>query len=270
MCRMLGIISVKPLTPLKHLIQADCSLLRQAELGKQGDGWGVSYYLDGSPRLFRSERPVYSERDLFRRVAASISSRIIVAHVRKASNPRGLPRDELIGVENSQPFKYHNRIFAHNGVIRAVDEAMEFLGEYRSIVKGNNDSEVYFALLMKGWDLEEDVYGALRWVEGMLLKAMRSSGKGYKNPFTSLNAIFSDGEKLYAYNRYLEGENLKSICYKDSPYYTLTFLDEGDVLVIASEKLWRDDGWVSLGNGDLLTAWIEGEEVRYDIRHVLD
>ena len=269
MCRMLGIIGVKLVTPLKHLIDAECSLLRQAELGRQGDGWGIGYYLHGSPRLFRSEKPVYSEPDLYRRVAASISSKIIIAHVRKASNPRGLPRDKLIGIENSQPFKYHNRLFAHNGVIRAVDEVMEFLGEYRSIIMGNNDSEVYFALLMRGWDLEGEVCRALRWVEETFFMVMKSSKKNHRNPFTSLNAIFSDGERLYAYNRYLEGSNLKSVCYKDSPYYTLTFLDQGDVLIVASEKLWRDEGWMSLGNGDLLTAWIDGEEVKYDVEHVL-
>ena len=267
---MLGLIGVKPITPLKHLIKAECSLLRQAELGKQKDGWGIGYYLDGSPRLFRSEKPVYSEPDLLGKIAASISSRIIIAHVRKASNPRGLPRDELIGVENSQPFKYHNRLFAHNGTIRAVDEVMEFLGEYRSIIMGNNDSEVYFALLMRGWDLKGDVREALRWIERIFLKAIKSSDKDYGNPYTSLNAIFSDGKKLYAYNRYLEGGGLKSVCYRDSPYYTLTFQDEGDVLVIASEKLWRDGSWMNLGNGDLLIAWVEGDGIRYDIGYVLD
>ena len=45
MCRMLGIIGVNPIIPFKHLIDAECSLLRQAELGRQGDGWGIGYYL---------------------------------------------------------------------------------------------------------------------------------------------------------------------------------------------------------------------------------
>ncbi|RLG07370.1 MAG: hypothetical protein DRN68_05510, partial [Thaumarchaeota archaeon] len=88
------------------------------------------------------------------------------------------------------------------------------------------------------------------------------------NPFTSLNAIFSDGEKLYAYNRCLEGSDLRSICYKDSPYYTLTFLDEGDMLIVASEKLWKDDNWIKLSNGDLLTAWVDGEEVEHEVKHI--
>ena len=267
---MLGIVSAKPITPIEHLVQAECSLLKQAELGEQGDGWGIGYYLNGSPRLFKSEKPVYSEPELFNRIVTSISSKIIIAHVRKASNPRGLPREELIGVENSQPFKYRNRIFAHNGVIRVVDEAMQFLGRYKSIIMGNNDSEVYFALLMMGWNLEKDICRALRWVEDVLMNAMKLSRKDYTNPFTSLNAIFSDGEKLYAYNRYLEGNNLRSICYKDSSYYTLTFLNKGDVLIVASEKIWRDDNWIELENGDLLIAWIEGGEIKYDVKRIVD
>jgi len=80
-----------------------------------------------------------------------------------------LPREKLIGLENTQPFTYKNLIFAHSGLIKAL-EARKKLGKYDDLIKRVNDSEVYFALLIKHW--------------------------------------FSDEKQLYAFNKYVEGEDL--------------------------------------------------------------
>jgi len=267
MCRMVGLISPKPVKPVKYLVEAECSLLEQAVRGDQGDGWGIGWYLEGSPEVVKSEKPVYEEAEAFKETAEKASSQIIVAHVRKASNPLNLPRDKIIGLENSQPFLHGDVVFAHNGVIRIPNEAAKFLGDYEEIVRGNNDSEVYFALLVKEWENRGKVSDALRAVEEKLERALKSSGKGHRHPYSSLNAVFSDGRKLYAYNKYFELEP-KSVCYKDSPYYQMTYLIDGDKLVIASEKLWKSDEWMGMENGDLLTAWIENEKVKYNVEKI--
>jgi len=238
----------------------------------QGDGWGLAWYVDGSPRILKSWRPVYEEVDLFAKAAQEASSRIIIAHVRRASNPRNLPRDMIIGLEHTQPFQYGCRVFAHNGVIRIPDEVMGFLGDYRAIVRGNNDSEVYFALLVKEWDRLGSVPEALRSVEEILWRALESSDKKYEHPFTSLNAVFSNGEQLYAYNRYVEEEGLselRSLCHGDEPYYLMTYILRDGVLITSSERLWRGDDWRPLGDGYLLTAWIEEGKIAYRIEKVL-
>ena len=102
MCRMVGIVSLIPLKALECLAKSECSLLAQAERGKQSDGWGIGYYdASGNLRVFKSPNSVYSEKDLFIRVSSSIVSKIIIAHIRKASNPINLPREKLIGLENT-------------------------------------------------------------------------------------------------------------------------------------------------------------------------
>jgi len=273
MCRMVGAISTKNVNVERHLLRAECSLLTQAVKGRQGDGWGIAWYGCGSPRIVKSEKPVYEETRAFEKTVKSVSTNILIAHVRKASNPRNLPRELIIGLKETQPFQYRNRVFAHNGVIRVPNEAMNLLGSYKELVKGNNDSEIYFALLIKEWDELEELSEALRSVEEILWKALESSGKSYKSPFSSLNAIFSDGEKLYAYNRFSDEErilSLKSVCYKDSPYYTMVYSIEESELVISSEKLWRGEEWKQLGNGYLLTAWIEHDGIRSIIEKISD
>ena len=273
MCRMIGAISVKNVDAERYLLRSECSLFMQAVKGRQGDGWGIAWYIGGSPKMVKSEKPVYEETNEFEKVVRDISTNALIAHVRKASNPRNLPREMIIGLNETQPFQYRNRVFAHNGVIRVPDEAMSLLGNYRRLVRGNNDSEVYFALLMKEWDKLGEVSKALRAVEETLQKALEDSRKNYENPFSSLNAIFSDGKKLYTYNRFSDEEkilSLKSVCYKDSPYYTMTYMAGENELVISSERLWKNDEWKLLGNGFLMTAWMEHGEIRYSIESIID
>lgn len=273
MCRMVGVISMKNVDAEKYLLRSECSLLTQAVKGRQKDGWGVAWYVDGSLKIVKSEKPVYEEANELEKVLRNISTNILIAHVRKASNPRKLPREMIIGLNETQPFQYGNKVFAHNGVIRIPDEAMSLLGSYRGLVKGNNDSEVYFALLMKEWDRFGEVSEALKAVEEALRRALEGSWKSYESPFSSLNAIFSDGKRLYAYNRFSNEEkvlSLKSVCYRDSPYYTMTYMVGEDELVISSEMLWRDSRWRPLGNGFLMTAWIEHGEIKYRIKNITD
>ena len=64
-------------------------------------------------------------------------------------------------------------------------------------------------------------------------------------------------------------KELKSLCYRDAPYYIMTYLVEGDRLIVSSEILWKTDEWRKLGNGMLLTAWIEDGELRHRVDKVL-
>jgi len=263
MCRMIGILSLELLSPSKYLIDDECSLLIQAKVGRQGDGWGIGYYVGGKLKVFKSAKPVYEEEELFRRMCSEIRSNIIVAHVRKASNPRGLPREELIGVRNSQPFYYGNYLFVHNGSIYVPDEIIGRLGRYKSLIKGVNDSEVYFAYLMKEWEELKDPLRAITTVEKGLWDALRKSGKTLKVPYSSLNTIFSDGRKLYALTLYLKDDKL-SLCYKDSKYFELAFKAADEHLVVASER--TDNGrWNRLDNGEILIAEVNNGRITYRI-----
>jgi len=261
---MIGIISTKPTNPSKYLIDDECSLLIQARKGEQSDGWGIGYYEKGKLRVFKSPNPVYEEEEVLRSFSTQISSKLIIAHVRKASNPRGLPSHMLIGVENSQPFFYKNYLFVHNGAIYMPDEVAETLGKYKDLIKGVNDSEVYFAYLVKEWETKGDVVEAIEAVERGLWNVLESSEKRLSRPYSSLNAIFSDGVRLYALTLYLVGKDIRSICYEDSEYFRLAYYYDDDILVVASERT-NDNEWKLMNNGELLIAELREGKVSYRV-----
>ncbi|MBO3803393.1 MAG: class II glutamine amidotransferase [Candidatus Brockarchaeota archaeon] len=274
MCRLFGMISSKASSALTYLADAECSLLQQSRVDNerlQGDGWGIGYYAGGLPRVVKSEKPVYSEVERYRSAALRARSKVILAHVRKASNPRGLPREKIISVENSQPFYFGRFLFAHNGTINIPDEAAGLLGKYRSLVKGVNDSEIYFWFLVKSLEGGSKVEEALAGFEDALERLWQVCCRDHptkKRPYVGLNAVFSDGERLYAYCRYSEEDgNSPSLCLRDQPAFQMCYRP-GEPLVVASEKLDRKGGWIPLGSGQLLTAWEDGTRVMHEAERI--
>jgi len=262
---MVGIISLRPLNPFKYLVGDECSLLVQAKKGSQGDGWGVGCYRDGRLTcVIKSSRPVYEEEGLFKALCRVLESDIIIAHVRKASNPRRLPRERLIAVENSQPFHYKNYLFVHNGSLTLPDEVEERLGDYKALIKGVNDSEVYFVYLIKEWEAYGDALKALKAVEEGLWDVWKRGRKGGVDaPYSSLNAIFSDGRRLYAVSRYLEKwREKRSLCYGDSEYFRMAYKLDGESLVVASERTDRGE-WRTLSDGEVLIAELKDGRIEH-------
>jgi predicted glutamine amidotransferase len=262
MCRLLGSIFVETGSIEHHLLEAECALFKQAVKGKQSDGWGIGFYAGRVPIVFKSGKAVYEEKDRFEEVVKSTRGRIIIAHVRKASNPRGLPRERLISPENSQPFNYSNYLLVHNGSINIPDEVIKRLGPYGELVRSYNDSEAYFYLLLSLIEKEKDIVTAFRTVEKTLMEIFQEEKTSrFEAPFTSLNTIFSDGEKLYAFTRYLTNPG-KSICYGDSAIFEMCFKLNANSLIVASEKTVEGD-WIPLKNNNLLVCWVEKDRIRY-------
>ncbi|MGQ9478713.1 MAG: class II glutamine amidotransferase [Thermoproteota archaeon] len=262
MCRLLGAIFVEIGSVEHHLLEAECALFKQAVKGKQSDGWGIGFYAGRVPIVFKSEKAVYEEEDRFKEVVKFTRGRIIIAHVRKASNPRGLPRERLISPESSQPFHYLNYLLVHNGSINIPDEVIKRLDSYRGLIRSYNDSEAYFYLLLSLIDKEKEIITAFRTVEKTLMEIFLEEKTGrFEAPFTSLNTIFSDGEKLYAFTRYLTNPG-KSICYGDSPIFEMCFKPGVDNLIVASEKTVMGD-WIPLKNNNLLVCWVDEGKIKY-------
>jgi predicted glutamine amidotransferase len=264
MCRLLGALFVKIGGLQYHLLEAECSLFKQAVKGRQSDGWGIGYYSDENPVVRKSEKAVYDDRSSFEEAAKSVRGRIIMAHVRKASNPRRLPFEKLISLENSQPFHYLNYMIVHNGSITIPDEVTERIGSYANLIRSNNDSEVYFYLLLYLVEKEGGIIAAFRKVERTLMEVFQEEeATKFEKPFTSLNAIFSDGEKMYAFSRYLTDSG-KSICYGDSSMFQMCFKLNEEHVVVASEKTDRG-AWLPLGNNSLLTCWVEEDRIKHEL-----
>jgi glutamine amidotransferase len=258
----------------RYLVEVECSLLRQSckdSKRLQSDGWGIGYYIDDLAYTIKSEKPIYSEVEKYRSIAFQTRSKIILAHIRRASNPKGLPREKLISIENSQPFSYRNILFSHNGTINIPDEISELLGEYKQMIKGVNDSEIYFWFLVKSLEEGKNVPTTLKNFEDMLQNLWLKHSQKHpdkRRPYVGLNIIMSDGKKLYAYCRYSEEDDIsRSICFQDQPVFQMCYL-RGNPIVVASEKMTKEDDWLLLENGQLLIAEVEGSIVRDRIEKI--
>jgi len=268
-------LSVTAVGAAKHVLEDPCSLYVQSNANPrrlQGDGWGIGHYVDGTSNLIRSERPVYEEHEKFVSAVGKARSKVVLAHIRRASNPRGLPREKIISILNSQPFKYENYLFAHNGTINIPDEAAEGLGEWKRKIAGLNDSEVYFWYIMKamadGSGFREALIEFERDLED-LWSENRVKHLAKSRPYVGLNALFSDGEKLYAYCRYHEeDESIRSLCLGDQPVFQMSRLNSPTSLVVSSEKTNREDDWKPLKSGQLLVGQIKGGEICLDFEDI--
>ncbi|MBS7654123.1 class II glutamine amidotransferase [Candidatus Bathyarchaeota archaeon] len=269
-------LSVKPSNALKYLISDPCSLYAQSKTDPrrlQGDGWGVGFYINGSLKTVKSEKPVFEEYERFGYIVNSISSNVIVAHVRRASNPRGLPKEKLLSIENSQPFCYKNYVFAHNGVINLPDEMANLLGDWQPNIKGLNDSEVYFWYIMKEISEGRSISEALRNFQRDLHRVWLENRDKYPDkdsPFIGLNIIFSDGEKLYAYCKYDEERDGRatSLCYSDQPAMQMSYIYSPEKLVVVSEKTNLEEDWQPLMSGHLIIGQVVNEKVGINVQKI--
>ena len=238
----------------------------------QGDGWGIGFYVNGHPRLVKSKGSVYMEYEALSSAVRHARSRVILAHIRRASNPRGLPREKLMGEENSQPFSYERYIFAHNGIITIPDELAGTLGSWRGRIRGLNDSEVYFWFLMKELHEGMDLASALRRLEETLeglWEEARQTHQDKKQPYVGLNMILSDGKCLYAYCGHGDYEtNSKSLCFGDQPMLEMSYVLGEDRLVVASEKTNREEDWKPINDGELLISKISNGEIVIEVEEI--
>ncbi|HXQ94778.1 MAG TPA: class II glutamine amidotransferase [Thermoplasmata archaeon] len=261
MCRLFGLLGngVTPAEP--WLLETDRSLLNQSNVAAeeaQTDGWGIGWFNDR--RGLNIERGIGgasspSEVDEFRRAAKAAHGPLAIAHLRKASNPMGLPKERLIALENSQPFAHGSTLFAHNGMIPFPRQTRALLGEYESMVRGVNDSEVLFWLLVRHLDTAPGPVQAFDGVITDLVRVWRDNGAPVGGPYSGLNVVFSRGpSELWAFCQYL-GEHGTGLLDRTRPYYQMAYLSDAKQFVVGSEPFdsTRSD-WRTLPNGHYLCA----------------
>ena len=220
MCRVLGCVAAEPVSLRRELLEADNPLIRQAE--KHDSGWGLSVYKRGEgaqPRCMRFTEAAHA--DDASRVATECSGRMFNVHVRRATVGGLTP-------ENTHPFCLGNYSFSHNGTVKNYSRLL--LGDDVAPPQGDTDSEVLFNFLMRDYD-PADPIGSLR---GMVEAAIETG------PFSGLNFLFSDGEKLFAYRLGV---------------FELHWLARPGQLLVSSERLTEDEPW---------------HDVRQDVLLVLD
>ncbi len=139
MCRLFGFRSVIASQVHSSLVAADNALGRQS--GKHPDGWGVAYFVEGTPHLTKSPMTALSDT-LFHRLSGVVSSETVLAHVRQATQG-------VNNVLNCHPFQYGHWVGAHNGDVPNLGSCRDALlaeisPRYRRFVLGDTDSELIF------------------------------------------------------------------------------------------------------------------------------
>jgi glutamine amidotransferase len=196
---------------------------------RHSDGWGIAGYLGKWATHFgRSEKGADVDAAAFleaSRKAVDSRSRIIVAHLRKASD--GKP-----AVTSSHPFIHYDWIFAHNGTIENSEKLI--IPRYR--YEGTTDSERFFKFLV------ERLYRHAAKDYPAIIRRTIAEIKELCH-CTSLTFLLSGGKHLIAYRDYSEEES----------YYTLSYAQSGDTAVFCSEEIPGFE-WTPLKNGDMMVA----------------
>jgi len=240
--------------------EAPRSLLYQSRVDRkrlQADGWGIGWFENGRPRIVKSPKPIYRDRALLRRGVKRAKGRVLVGHVRWASNPLKLPKHRLIGHAHAQPFSFGRWLFAHNGTLFIPKEVREALGPLGRHIKGNNDSEVLFYWLMKH-GVHRSASNIRRAIDGLdaIWKKCRKKYPLYKYPYHGLNWVLTDGKVLIAMCYVNAGGfgKAKALCRREEPYYQLHYRRDSNGWIVASEPLDEAPGWKSLRHGQILIA----------------
>ncbi len=230
------------------LLEAPDSLAQQSRREPDGTGLGA-YDGEGRPEVFKQPIAAYEDQ-AFAREARELCSRTFVAHVRYASTG-------AVSAENTHPFEQHGRLFAHNGVIGQPERIEPELGDYRSLVRGQTDSERFFALITREidrrGDVGEGIAAAAAWIAERL-------------PVFALNCVLITDSELWAL-RYPDthelhvlertaggnsgGRHLDHASARGSVRVRSGELREQRSVVVATEPMDEDD-WRELEPGQLL------------------
>jgi predicted glutamine amidotransferase len=260
MCRLFGMSGgAEPVRATFWLLQAPDSLQHQSR--REPDGTGIGTFdADGRPVVDKQPLAAYEDRR-FAEEAKDQQSRTFVAHVRYASNG-GLTKP------NTHPFQQDGRLFAHNGVIGDLARLEDELGDARSLVQGETDSERFFALITReiaaSGDVGEGIAAAARWVAENL-------------PILSINCVLITASDLWAL-RYPDTHDLLVLereagggALRQASAQRIRVSSEGlserPAVVVATERMDDDAGWRSLRSGELLH--VDGE-LGVSSRQVID
>lgn len=196
MCRLYGFRATEPTKVECTLVYAQNALMVQSRADLAGKshahGWGLAAYEDHLPHIERQAWAAY-HGEHFRRAAARIYSKAVVAHVRRATV--GGPKPA-----NTHPFVDGPWVFVHNGTVPHFKEVGKMLlgriaPRRRRLIRGDTDSEQVFHFLRTLQEVEPDVP-----VREVLHKGLSQVVAWCRDidpaARIGLNVILTDGERM--------------------------------------------------------------------------
>jgi predicted glutamine amidotransferase len=250
MCRLFGMSGgQRRVRATFWLLEAPDSLAQQSRREPDGTGLGV-FDEHGHPVVAKQPLAAYEDH-AFAQEARDVTSRTFVAHVRYASTGGLVPR-------NTHPFEQEGRLFAHNGVIAALDALDAELGSDGALVQGDTDSERFFALITREARRDGDVGAAITRAAGWIAAHL---------PVFALNLVLTTADELWAL-RYPDthdlfvleraaggpagGRHLDHASARGSIRVRSGELGDAPAVVVATERMDEDPGWRPLQPGELL------------------
>ena len=255
MCRLAAYLG--PHKALGKLVDSPPhGLYRQSYAAKEletsvvsADGWGAAWYLDGDPVpcVYRSTLPIWGDANL-RDLGRTVDSRCLLAAVRSATDPLG------IAMHNTQPFRFENLSFVHNGYVEGFRATLrraviQNLSDevYRSVA-GDTDSEYLFAMVAERWrrattqDAEERLIEAAR---GSVLELKRLARERSLKALCTL--VVCDGQRLVAV-RAAQGARSPTLYVRKSESSAIWFASEPLDASLSGWRAVRDESLVVAGS----------------------
>jgi glutamine amidotransferase len=231
------------------LLEAPDSLAQQSRCEPDGTGLGT-FDEHGMPVISKQPIAAYEDHE-FAREAREVKSGTFVAHVRYASTGDLTP-------ENTHPFEQAGRLFAHNGVIEGLDQLDAELGDARKLVKGETDSERFFALITKEieqvGDVETGIGRAIDWIADNLPVFAMNFVLITRSELWALR--YPDTHDLYVLERTAGGpsgqRHLEHASARGSIRVRSGEMARRPAVVVATEPMDEDPGWRNLSSGDLV------------------
>jgi len=269
MCRLFGFRSVILSQVHSSLVSADNALALQSN--EHPDGWGVGYYVQGTPHIIKSSESAAIKSNLFKKVSGVVSSQTVLAHIRKSTQGNN-------NLLNTHPFQYGQWVFAHNGNIKDFDKkrstiAGHILPELKRFILGETDSELIFYFLLSHLSAKIDisqkdcpaeiVIEAIKESIDELVKIIGnySQKDDSGNTETYLTFILTNGETMVAHQggKHLYYSTYKTTCGdKDScPSFTEACENaskDGYInhLIFSSEPLSGENIWLPMDPGQIV------------------
>ncbi len=189
MCRLFGFRSVINSQVHTSLIEAENALGHQSNY--HPDGWGVSFYLKGSPHLIKSPGAAFGD-SIFKKVSGVVSSQTVIAHIRKAT----LGENSIL---NTHPFQFGKWTFAHNGNIKDFEQLKPIIlerihPELRRFILGTTDSELFFFYLLTHLN-QQNLIDTVHLDYNTLNKSVREAVEGLIKIIGEYSKIDNAGEQ---------------------------------------------------------------------------
>jgi predicted glutamine amidotransferase len=220
MCRFLLIKSKQVLDPKQLLVSfADMAeKSRTAEGDRQGDGWGIAWFVENEWHEYKSLKPIWEDMRQFEKIP---NGNLFAVHARSASFA-----DQVGVLEYNQPFVKNDLCYVFNGVLKGV--------KLSTPVPGKIGAQKLFHLLtqeMKVLPPEE----SLEKIDKLMRENTKEIG--------GLNIAFVNENNLYAlcdYGRnpdyfgirYMQNEDLSLVCSESLPGFTWKTMGKGEVIAV--------------------------------------